>query len=400
LVLNSLGGHAGGRCIVVVDNSQKNLNDTDIRKSVDGLGVDFYRTILQTQPVGTVVFDSSLRVVWCSPSAVSLTGGGLKDICGDLGRLCQAGQTVNWAGVLTEVVTFGQSAAFSAVQMTNSAGRSRSVDMLFMPLPGGLPGGVVGGLMVLIDVTNQLGPLARRLAISERMAALGRMAAKIAHELNNPLDGILRYISLAQRVADQGPDSQQKLTKYLVNAEQGLTRMSQILSELLDFSRGAGGKCQRQDIDGMIQQAISTVEPLAQAAGVAIVTSCHGSRPVGHSDLFQVFCNLAKNAIDAMDNSGRLMISTFIDGDFAVIRFEDTGPGLPAEAAQLFEPFFTTKPEGQGTGLGLAISKEIVEKCSGCISADNRPTGGAIFEVRVPKCDQSEAQKNDSDKDN
>ena len=102
IFLNSFYSHTGGCCSVMVDNPQQKLSSTDIYESVDGLGMDFCRTILQTQPVGTVVFDSSLQVIWRNRSAISLTGSELRDIAEDLGQFCQAGQTVNWAGVLTE----------------------------------------------------------------------------------------------------------------------------------------------------------------------------------------------------------------------------------------------------------------------------------------------------------
>jgi len=386
----------GSGCHMENTSHQNLTRNADNRQAAEAQDVSFYRTILQAQPVGTVVFDTNLRAVWSNPLAISLTGP-LNDLSDDLTSLAQPGLTVDWPGVLTEVVSLGQSASFSAVQIANPNGRSRTVDILLTPLAEGLPGGRVGGLMVLIDVTNQLGSLARRLAISERMAALGRLAAKVAHELNNPLDGILRYISLAQRVAADG--AQEKAATYLSNAKQGLLRMSRILGELLDFSRCPGGGYQRQDIDSMIQQAITTIEPAAEAADVAIITSRQGGKPTGHSDLFQVFCNLAKNAVDAMPGGGRLTISTSVDRDAAVVRFKDTGDGLPADVERIFEPFFTTKPQGQGTGLGLAISKEIVEKCGGRITADNAADGGAVFEIRIPINKHHGPEENDCHKD-
>ena len=103
------------------------------------------------------------------------------------------------------------------------------------------------------------------------------------------------------------------------------------------------------------------------------------------SNLFQVFCNLIKNAVDAMPDGGTLTITTaaWSTGE-VVVSFEDTGMGLPENAEQIFEPFFTTKPSGQGTGLGLAICKDIIEKYNGRILAENRPEGGARFTVVVP----------------
>jgi len=102
------------------------------------------------------------------------------------------------------------------------------------------------------------------------------------------------------------------------------------------------------------------------------------------ANLFQVFCNLVKNAIDAMPTGGTLTVITEIVGSEVVIRFEDTGVGLPAEIERIFEPFFTTKGPGKGTGLGLAICRDIVEKYNGRITAARRPAGGSVFTIRIP----------------
>jgi signal transduction histidine kinase len=102
--------------------------------------------------------------------------------------------------------------------------------------------------------------------------------------------------------------------------------------------------------------------------------------------LFQVFCNLAKNALDAMPNGGELRIATSLAADDTImIELHDTGTGLPAESTEaIFEPFFTTKEGGKGTGLGLAICRDIVESCHGRITARNAPDGGSIFSVYLP----------------
>src|SRR5262249_4214313 len=110
------------------------------------------------------------------------------------------------------------------------------------------------------------------------------------------------------------------------------------------------------------------------------------------SSLFQVFCNLVKNAIEAMPGGGRLTIKTRLAGDEMIITFEDTGVGLPSEAARIFEPFFTTKPPGQGTGLGLAVCKEIVERYGGQIHAEAGEGAGAVFVVRLPQEQRSDQQ--------
>jgi signal transduction histidine kinase len=100
--------------------------------------------------------------------------------------------------------------------------------------------------------------------------------------------------------------------------------------------------------------------------------------------LYQVCCNLIKNAIDAMPDGGRLTISTGRVDEHVVLRVADTGPGLPEDASRIFEPFYTTKEVGQGAGLGLAISKDFVEDMGGTLEGETDPEGGAIFTVRIP----------------
>ena len=102
------------------------------------------------------------------------------------------------------------------------------------------------------------------------------------------------------------------------------------------------------------------------------------------TNLFQVFCNLIKNACDAMPDAGTLAVTTRLVDNQAVIRFEDTGVGLPEEIDRIFEPFFTTKDPGKGTGLGLAICKDIIEKYGGKIVPQRRADRGSVFTVRLP----------------
>lgn len=227
-----------------------------------------------------------------------------------------------------------------------------------------------------------------RLAVAERLAGLGQLAARVAHELNNPLDGILRYVGLARRLdAEAGQD---KSVEYLDRARDGLVRMAGILRSLLEYSRGAPVGPHAATLSGILEDAVRSFESQASAANVTVVCSFHEPRmPIGNAgSLFQVFCNLVKNAVEAMPSGGTLSIKTRSAMGGLEIHFEDTGCGLPSEAEKIFEPFFTTKPHGQGTGLGLAVCKELVEKAGGRIRAEARANGGARFSVWLPQVEQ------------
>jgi len=139
-------------------------------------------------------------------------------------------------------------------------------------------------------------------------------------------------------------------------------------------------------INELIEQAIKTCTAAADANRVVVTADFQTeSMPkVRGGRLYQVWCNLIRNAIDAMPGGGRLAITSgLVEGD-VVIRVADTGVGLPEPVEKVFEPFYTTKPVGKGTGLGLAICKELVEGMQGTISATNVASGGAVFTVRIP----------------
>ncbi len=225
-----------------------------------------------------------------------------------------------------------------------------------------------------------------QLANMERLATIGKLASKVAHELNNPMDGILRYINLALRSIEQ--QNLEKPKEYLLQCRQGLMRMVQIVSELLEFSRSTYTTSEEHvKIEQIIEDAIKTMDVKAEGSGIRIIRNYRPDVPqVRSGNLFQVFCNLIKNAMDAMPNGGELHISTRVTADnTAIIEFRDTGTGFaPEDAEAVFEPFFTTKEKHGGTGLGLAICKDIISKYHGRITAENAPQGGSIFTVHLP----------------
>ena len=221
------------------------------------------------------------------------------------------------------------------------------------------------------------------MAHAERLMAIGKVAGKVAHELNNPLDGILRYVNLTLRVLDQ--NQPEKAKEYLSHCRTGLQRMAQIITEMLEFSRNANQAFETSPIDKLLDDAIRAMESSLRQIEVQIIRSETGPMPHVKSDsIFQVFCNLIKNASDAMDRQGKLTITIRRTENECTVEFIDTGHGFdPERTDDLFKPFFTTKPKGRGTGLGLAICKDILEKLNGTITARNNPEGGACFTIRI-----------------
>lgn len=234
------------------------------------------------------------------------------------------------------------------------------------------------------QVKTDLAEIPRQADI-ERLASIGRFTSKVAHELNNPLDGILRYINLSLRSIEQG--NIEKPNEYLTQCRDGVMRMIRIVSELLEFSRSHYTSSEEPvPIEQVVDEAVNAIATRIDSANVKVTRSFAPDLPKLHgANLFQVFCNLISNALDAMPNGGELSISTRAESDnYIAVEFCDTGCGFdPKNSNLLFEPFFTTR-QHKGTGLGLAICKDLVERCQGRITAKNSPSGGSIFTVHLP----------------
>ncbi len=258
-----------------------------------------------------------------------------------------------------------------------------------------------GEPVVPLKMPGQPGAANDGLGDGARMAALGRLAARVAHELNNPLDGILRYVNLALRV-NQSSGGDGRINEYLDKARGGLLRMAQITTGLLEFSRASHAPPEQATINRIIEDAIASMAGRATEAGVIVERRfLADDLPVARgSNIFQVFCNLIKNALDAMPEGGTLTAATRIEAGDVVISFEDTGIGLPEEADRIFEPFFTTKAPGRGTGLGLAVCREIIERYGGTITAHRRQPAGTAFVVRIPEKSCGAALANTGAKEN
>jgi len=208
----------------------------------------------------------------------------------------------------------------------------------------------------------------------------GEMAAKVAHELNNPLDGVLRYIGLAERA----PGRQR--ARYLKGAKDGLQQIAGILRDLSDHGRMGGSDRRTAPLAELIEQAASAAAPRAQALGVRVVCDVTTNEPTeAPESLFQVFSNLVRNALDAMPNGGVLTIRARSELGGHVVEFVDTGCGMSEEQAEhIFEPFYTTKAPGEGHGLGLAICRDIVSRAGGTISIRAPLRRGVIVTIRLP----------------
>ncbi len=342
--------------------------------------------VLQSLPVAAVVFDRDLKVVSANSCASELI---------DIQKTADATLAIgtnekiwgNWHKTLLEVIEKGKICRFDNVGYRIAGGQS-VLDITCAPLRESANSAIQGGLIMLEDITERAN-IQKQLEHTERLAVLGKLASKVAHELNNPIDGVMRYINLAKRtISGKGLS---KPIEYLEHAGTGLERMVQIITELLEFSRSKYSPLEDMPLDQIIDDAINFMAPAVRAAEVEIEKQYSLPLPKTKSgNLFQVFCNLLKNAVEAMPDGGKVTISCSVsDDNIAVIKFRDTGQGFEtANSEMIFEPFFTTKTNGKGTGLGLAICRDIIEKYGGKITAQGATGAGSVFSVYLPISEQ------------
>jgi len=342
------------------------------------------RSIFQSLPIGIVAFDTDLKIIEANPQAAKLLElGEYIDKSLAKGTDTPGRPSLDWTQQLKSAVSTEQSCVFDEVGYMLD-GRTKLLRVVCTPLRGTGRQRILGGTIIIEDITERV-DIQRQLASAEKLASLGKLTSKVAHELSNPIDGILRYINLATRVIEQ--ENLEKPKEYLAHCRQGLMRMVQILSELLEFSRSTYSPLEYVKIEQIIEDALRIMDTKAETLNIKVTRNyAHGLPQIRSGNLFQVFCNLVKNAFDAMPDGGELKISTRPETDNTIVaEFRDTGIGFPPENAQtIFEPFFTTKDKGKGTGLGLAICRDIVESCHGRITAGNAPNGGSIFTVYLP----------------
>jgi two-component system NtrC family sensor kinase len=216
------------------------------------------------------------------------------------------------------------------------------------------------------------------------------LAANVAHELNNPLQGIVTYASLTLEKDKYDDTCKQNINKIVVQAN----RCRDIIRGLLDFSRQKNPDKTLCKVNNLLNGCISLVENQAIFHNIDVVMNLDNSLPmvvVDPSQIERVFLNLIINAAEAMEGTGRLTITTTMNAtDHCIeVDVQDTGPGIiPQHLEKIFDPFFTTKETGHGVGLGLAISYGIVQEHNGKLTVESKLGKGTTFTVSLPLMDE------------
>jgi len=237
-----------------------------------------------------------------------------------------------------------------------------------------------------------------RIFQSEKLAAIGHLAAGVMHEINNPLATIGACVAAMEgRLAELPGAAQGAVREYLQIMDKEVERCTEIVSGLLDFSRPKGKAKQTVQLNTVVEDALFLLKHHKSFAQLVVSRELDPNLPptvASAEQLIQVLMALMLNALDAMDRGGRLTLRTGrsrVHADELYVEVADTGVGIPrVQLSQIFEPFFTTKPPGRGTGLGLSISYGIVQEHGGRIEVESQPGQGSVFRVVLPATGRSE----------
>lgn len=327
---------------------------------------------------GLALIDERGRVRRCNAAFAGLAGMSLGSIIGqDHHGFRGIGIAAGADCTICDTIRTG-----SRTERVIESSQGRMLKLALSPYPTG------GAVLVVQDVTaeSQVRGAEQQLFESEKFAAIGRLAAGVSHEVNNPLMGINGLATVL--LEDAAFTGENREIVELIQRES--RRAAQITRDLLSFVRaedGARGSISLNDIAREVAELRAVPQ---HAAGVTMTLDLAADLPpvwASRAQLVQVVVNLVTNAEDAVEQCARreIRVSTSRSGRKVCLKVEDSGPGIPEDLrARLFEPFFTTKAPGKGTGLGLSLSFSIAERHSGSLRAENVAGGGARFTIELP----------------
>ncbi|MBM4339101.1 MAG: PAS domain S-box protein [Deltaproteobacteria bacterium] len=373
-----------------------NLDITDRKRIEDELreANEFFTNLIESSVDGIIATDMKGNIIIFNKGAETLTGYKAEEVIGKL-HITQ----IYPPGIAKEIMYRLRSPEYGGVgkllpyqfNIVNKHG-----DMIPIQISASLiynrageelaSVGIFTDLRQRLLMEKKLQETHLQLVSSEKMASLGKLAAGIAHEINNPLGGILIYSSLMMEDLPEEDPKRNDLARIVQEAG----RCKDIVKSLLEFARQTEPKKEPADINRAINDGLFFLVNQALFHNIRIVKEFDPFLPLvqgNASQLKQVFMNIIVNAAEAMYGNGTLTIKTSLspEGKMVWIEFTDTGEGIPDEnLSRIFDPFFTTKDVGKGTGLGLATSFGIIEEHGGKISVQSKVGEGATFAIELP----------------
>jgi PAS domain S-box-containing protein len=345
----------------------------------------FSDSVIESLTDGVVVFDLDDRVLRWNRRMEALVGSGRAQVIGQRLDAIFKPAFVDTLRAARRESPHGTTLYRVPLEVgPGSAGRALLVNAAVSPFH---TEGVrqAGWILVIEDITERAN-LEEQLRLSEKMAAIGLLAAGVAHEVNTPLTGISSFTQMLLERADPA-DSR---THLLEKIEQQTFRAAKIVNSLLNLARPSGGETGPIDLNGTINDVLALLEHQFKLSRIQVRKELADRLMIRGMEykLQQVFLNLFLNARDAMPKGGWLSVSSAVDGAEAVVEVSDTGVGIPAEhIARIYDPFFTTKSDGRGIGLGLSVTYGIVQEHGGSLTCESDVSHGTRFRLVLPLLD-------------
>jgi len=351
----------------------------------------FAREILETLPEGVALLRLDGRVRSCNPGLAALVDLPVGEIEGVAMGTLLRGVELNPLRPLSNHACLLRRRSGEVLPVSVSTSLLR--DKQGSPL----------GLVLALSDQREVTLLRQRLVTSGRLAAVGELAAGVAHEINNPIAFVRANLgalgTLLEKLGrDPDPAALAEGRELVEESLDGVDRVSAIVRDVRGFAHQGTGRREAVSLPDLLDSVLRVAAPQLRERGrverhYGPVPRVRGAPP----ELQQVFLNLVVNAAQAIDAGGRIAVTTRSDGDDAVVEVADDGPGIAEDVIErIFDPFFTTKPVGEGCGLGLAISYQIVHKHGGALTVRSRPGAGTCFEVRLPGDDGAQASEDES----
>jgi len=395
--VHEFSSHEEELLVALADQAAIALDHARLYTELEGMVADrtreldaqkrFVEVVLETLPLGVFVVDADLHVVRVNSTGERAFAGDAS-IRGPLARLLPADKSEPVERLLREAFRTRRVDSIEAEMAIG--GDARIFRLTAAPVEAASDRGAHAVLLVE-DITLAK-RLERQMLLTERLTTAGRLAAGVAHELNNPLATIAGCAeSLQSRVGEGAAAALSDLEEfkhYLRVIEEEAYRCKEITGSLLQFVRDPGSQRSATDLNGLVLKAAELLSHQSRFAQSRVVTELDADLPtlvVNEGQLRQVCLGLASNALEAMEGRGTLIIRSRRTRGEVEIELEDDGQGIPTEnLARIFDPFFTTKPPGQGTGLGLAIAQGIVNDHGGRIEVSSVVGKGSVFRVVLP----------------
>lgn len=340
---------------------------------------EFHENIIDSLSIGVLTVDLDDRIESWNPQMERLLGISREETVG-----CFVGDILP-PDLLAEIASRANHEQVISIYKFRIRGRHNQetvVNVSFAPLVG--KSGAHNGRLILLDDITQRIRMEEQMVQNEKLTSLGLLAAGVAHEVNTPLAVISNYIQMLSKQMP-GEDPRQKTIEKIVKQT---FRASEIVNNLLNFSRTGAAEFSEVDLNSVLDETLSLVQHPFRTARVNVIRNFAESLPLmlgSTTRLQQVFLNLLMNARDAMPSGGMIELRTYAQNGSVEVEITDTGIGIrPENLHRIFDPFFTTKSSGRGTGLGLSVSYGIVKEHGGKVEVRSTMEKGTSFRLEFP----------------